>query len=131
MSITVYYKGLYFFLYFCHLFAIISMFIVQVFTVTVQFHWIQSSASVFTDSLSSSIISITTGFLLLSHLFYTCSVQVLNHTQIIAAFGYLYNFPPYNAIYLFSQHQFTSINLRISLHRHFSTIIFSIWHHFI
>ena len=47
---------------------------------SVQSYWIQPSAAVFTDSLSSSITSITTGFLLLSHLFYTCSAYVHNLT---------------------------------------------------
>ena len=90
----------------CHWFAIISMFIVQA-----QYMWpsicarplfssvkFRYSASVFTDSLPSSIISITTHFLLLSHLCYTCSAYILNHIQFLPAFGYLYNFPPYNAL---------------------------------
>ena len=84
-------QGFIFLPVFLSLVCIISMFIVQVFTATVQFYQIQSSASVFTDSLSSWV----TGFLLLSHWFHTCSVQVPNHTQFLMAFCYIYNFPPY------------------------------------
>ena len=49
------------------------MFNVQAFTVTVQFYWMQFSASVFPDSLSFPI----TWFLLLYHLFYTSTCLVI------------------------------------------------------
>ena len=100
--ITIYFKGLYFLPIFlsldCHHFNVLSMFIVLSVHCYIQFYWIQVSASVFIISLSSSITWLTTGFLLLSPIFYTCSIHVHNHTQFIPTLGYIYNFPSCNTL---------------------------------
>ena len=59
------------------------------------FSFIRSSSPASSVSQYSLSSSITTGFLPVSHLFYTTSPHVLNRTQFIMAFLCLYNFPPY------------------------------------
>ena len=106
------------------------MFIVQVFTVTIQFYWVQSSALVFTEAGSSSIISITTGFLLLSHLFYISMCLIIHSLyQHLSTFIILHH-TIHCHISIFT----TSIYINKSkdfITKAFSTIIFSIQYHFI